>query len=184
MMKLPPHFHADVPETLTAAGFESDAIDHLLELDAVIFQWHRMSSKGEVPRKLLAEMESDVDIGQFYSMTAVARIIYGIGRDEPQEATIGLLAEELNIDPSRASRVASDLIKRGLVRRRASQEDGRKSILEFTQEAIDLLSAYRALKWTKAIEVYKDWPAEDIAAFSRLLQRYVDGVGKALHGKE
>ena len=90
----------------------------------------------------------------------------------------------MNIDPSRASRVASDLIAKGLVRREAAQDDGRKSILVLTDAAVALFRSYKELKWAKVIEVYRDWNAEDIATFSRLLGRYVGDMRRVLHGQD
>ena len=184
MTKMPKKFHDNVPELLADAGFGPDMIDALLDLDGTMFLWHRASSKGEVPAKILAELGSSVEVGQFYAMTAIFRIQEGVGRDIAEPATIGLLAEEMNIDPSRASRVASDLIAKGLVRREAAQDDGRKSILVLTETADALFRAYKELKWAKVIEVYRDWNAEDIAAFSRLLGRYVGDMRRVLHGQD
>lgn len=184
MTKLPKKFHDNVPELLADAGFGADMIDALLDLDGTMFLWHRASSKGEVPTRLLAELGSNVEVGQFYAMTAIVRIQEGIGRDIAEPATIGLLAEEMNIDPSRASRVASDLIAKGLVRREAAQDDGRKSILVLTDAAVALFRSYKELKWAKVIEVYKDWSANDIAAFSRLLGQYVGDMRRVLHGQD
>ena len=184
MTKMPKKFHDNVPELLADAGFRPDMIDALLELDGTMFLWHRASSKGEVPAKILAELGSSVEVGQFYAMTAIFRIQEGVGRDIAEPATIGLLAEEMNIDPSRASRVASDLIAKGLVRREAAQDDGRKSILVLTETADALFRAYKELKWAKVIEVYRDWNAEDIGAFSRLLGRYVGDMRRVLHGQD
>ncbi len=164
---------------LTSAGFDDMATSALMDLDSALFQWNRMALKGEFPGQILAQMDTDLELGQFHALTAVTRIVFGIGRDAPEQPTIGLLAEEMNIDPSRASRVASDLIARGYLRRDAAQEDGRKSILVMTDKARDLFDQFRIRKWEKLIAMYSTWTSEEISCFARLVGKYMDGIRRS-----
>ena len=97
--------------------------------------------------------------------------------------TVGLLAEEMDIDPSRASRIASDLIGRGFVRREAAQDDGRKSILVLTDAAWKVLGRVSDQKWSKMGAIFEGWSEDEITTFSRLFLRYIDGIARVYRAK-
>ena len=56
------------------------------------------------------------------------------GDSNGEEVTVGLIAERLGIDPSRASRVVAEVVDRGYARRVASQSDARRICLELTPQ--------------------------------------------------
>lgn len=161
---------------LAQSGFSETAKQALLDLDAAMFQWHRKLAKGELTGRLLAETDLDLEPALFQGLMAVKRITHGVGRETAQEPTVGLLAEEMSIDPSRASRIASELIARGYVERAAAQDDGRKSVLLITRKGNAAFEAVRDLRWTHMVEMFSDWSETDIARFSELFGRYVAGV--------
>jgi DNA-binding MarR family transcriptional regulator len=103
------------------------------------------------------------------------RIQCGYGR-APQEATVGLLAEEMAIDPSRASRIAADLVERGLLTRAVSQQDGRRSVLVPTEAAWGLMDGFLQAKWQRTMQLFATWSKEDIVTFARLFGCYTDGM--------
>jgi DNA-binding MarR family transcriptional regulator len=164
------------PSLLETSGLSQASQDALLDLEQAFFQWHRKVLKGELTGRLLAESGHRIEPGQFHGLTAVARIAAGIGRDAPTDPTIGLLAEEMAIDPSRASRVAADLIAQGLVRREAAQDDGRKTVLRLTPEGRAVLVDMRDRKWQHFVRVFSGWSEDEIATFSRLFARYADEI--------
>lgn len=161
---------------LQAAGFSDGVVQALVELDVENFNYIRRAMKGDVPQALLEELDAGLEASQFQALSALLRIRGGFGRPAPQEPTVGLLAEELFLDPSRASRIAADLVERGLVTRAASQEDGRRSILVPTAKAESLIAAFLAAKWKRTIRLFADWAEEDIITFSRLFARYSEGM--------
>lgn len=169
---LPRNFQAKVPELLEDAGYSSSASQALLDLDSAIFRWKSVMMKGDLPVRMIAELGVDLDLTQFRFLTAIIRIQDGIGRKKPEAATIGLVAEELNVDPSRASRLAADLISRGYLRREAAQDDGRKSIVVLTEHAEEVGTKFRALKWSKFLSIMEDWEENEIAELARLLEKY------------
>lgn len=171
-------FHDGLTDRLAAAGHGPAAIEALLALDTEMFAWHRQTMKGELALRLLAELGLDLELSQFHALTAIARITHGVGRDRAEPATVGLLAEDLAIDPSRASRIASGLIAAGWVRRDAAQDDGRKTVLLLTDKAHAVFVRFRAAKWEKLIAVFAEWSAEEIETFSRLFARYAEGMGR------
>lgn len=176
--RLPAQFYDMVPAYLEQAGHSNMASDALMSLDSEMFFWHRLLIKGEMPRRLIEEIGVELEQTQFQALTAIMRISHGIGRDKAQETTIGLLAEEMNLDPSRASRIATDLIGRGFLERSVAQDDGRKSILLLTPMAMETFSEFRRLKWEKLIEVFADWSDDDITKFSQLFARYSQGFSR------
>ena len=109
----------------------------------------------------------------------MARITHGVGRDAPQRATVGALAGELALDPSRASRLAQQLIARGLVRREVAQDDARKTILVLTDLAHKVLVGIRVQKWDRYQATFDGWSDEDIIAFGRLFGRFLDAQATA-----
>jgi DNA-binding MarR family transcriptional regulator len=180
----PPHHHHDrIKDSLGAAGFSPNAAAALLALDADMFHHMRRVMKGDVPQSLMQELGAGLEVTQFHALTAILRIQNGYGRPGPQEATVGLLAEELNLDPSRASRIAADLVERGLVARTVSQEDGRRSVLQATEAAGVLIEAFLGAKWQRTMKLFATWPETDIVAFAELFGRYLDGMREQYPGQ-
>ncbi|MFA9230947.1 MAG: hypothetical protein RIR95_789 [Pseudomonadota bacterium] len=175
---LPAHFNQGLPEKLTSVGFSDAAAAQLLAFDHAMFAWHRMTLKGELPLRLIAELGLEIELSHFSAMTAILRIESGVGHCMAQPATVGLLAEELGVDPSRASRTAADLIDKGYLVRTADQTDGRKIVLQQTELAKSTFRAIVDRKWQKMIGVFQDWSEADIAAFSTLFQRYSAEIRK------
>lgn len=173
---LPQSYQDRVMPLLQAADLSSDVSDALLALEAEHFHYMRRIMKGDIPQSLMEELDAGLEATQFHALSAIMRIRSGFGRAMPAEPTVGLLAEELCLDPSRASRIAADLVDRGLVLRAASQTDGRRSILMPTEKAQALLNAFLTAKWTRTLRLFANWPEEDILTFTRLFSRYSEGM--------
>lgn len=167
---------AEASRALAEAGFAPEAIEALLTFDAEHFLYVRRVMKGDIPQSLMDELAAGIEISHFHALSAILRIRSGYGRAQPAEPTVGLLAEEMCVDPSRASRIAADLVDRGLVTRGVSQEDGRRSILLPTEAAVVLMQGFLRAKWQRNVRIFQDWSAEDIACFARLFARYNDGI--------
>ncbi|WP_034621652.1 MarR family winged helix-turn-helix transcriptional regulator [Cellulomonas sp. URHE0023] len=88
------------------------------------------------------------------------------------EMTVGGLAEQLGIDPSAASRAVSDCIGAGLLERRASQLDGRRTVLSITPEGHALRARFRHQQRAAFVHITSSWSDEDRLTFARLLVRY------------
>jgi DNA-binding MarR family transcriptional regulator len=169
-------YRAEAARALADAGFDAAAIDALLAFDAEHFLYVRRVMKGDIPQSLMDELAAGVEVSQFHALASLLRIRSGYGRGAPQEPTVGLLAEEMCLDPSRASRIAADLVDRGLLTRGVSQEDGRRSILIPTEAAMKLMGAFLIAKWQRNIRVFQGWTTDEIETFSRLFARYNDGI--------
>ena len=160
---------------LQAQGHTAEVAEALLSLDADHFHFVRRVMKGDVPQSLMDELNAGLEPTQFHALSAILRIRGGYARPAA-EATVGLLAEELALDPSRASRIAADLVERGLLQRAVSQEDGRRSVLVPTDAAWALMEAFLDAKWQRTIRLFSQWSADDIVTFARLFGRYTDGM--------
>lgn len=175
--KTPPtDFRPPMPEMLAESGYSDATRDALMDLDTSMFHWHRKLVKGELTAALLAEAGVDLELVAFQGLVAIKRIEAGIGREAAAQPTIGILAQELAIDPSRASRIAADLIARGMVRREAAQDDGRKSVLALTHAGQATFRKIWLRRWERMLGLFSDWSEEEITQFSKLFGRYVDGV--------
>jgi DNA-binding MarR family transcriptional regulator len=165
-----------VNSALAAEGLSSRVAAALLEFEGEHFQYVRWVRSGEVPQLLINELDAGVEATQFNALASIIRVASGHCRPAPQEVTVGLLAEELVVDSSRASRIAADLVERGLIARAVSQEDGRRSVLVPTEAGMALLNAFLEAKWRRTIALFRDWSEEDILAFARLFRRYTEGM--------
>ena len=106
--------------------------------------------------------------------TAHLDVLDVMGRIEG-EITVGAIAETMRIDPSRGSRLVTDLVSRGVLRRDASQEDGRRSLLVRTELGDALLAELQAVKRSLLVNVLGDWPEEELSAFSHLFEKFISG---------
>jgi len=177
------HYPERVKQSLEAAGFSEDVAIALLSLDADHFHYVRRVMKGDIPLNLMQELGAGLDVTLFHALSAILRIQHGYGRPGPQEVTVGHLAEELNIDPSRASRIVADLVERGYVARSVSQEDGRRSVLVTTEAAGVLMQAFLQAKWARTMKLFSSWSESDILAFAHLFGRYTDGMREQYPGQ-
>jgi len=92
------------------------------------------------------------------------------------EVTVGSLAEQLSVDPSVASRMATDCIKAGYVLRKASQRDGRRTVLGLTPEGIALRDRFGSQHRQAFLRITRDWPEHERLEFARLLLKYTDAT--------
>ncbi|WP_051265398.1 MarR family winged helix-turn-helix transcriptional regulator [Nakamurella lactea] len=95
-----------------------------------------------------------------------------IGEGPPRRA--GTLAAELDADPSTVSRQVAQLVKDGMVERKADPEDGRASILELTDAGRRRRAEMFRHRATVFGAVTQDWTDGERAEFGRLLHRYVE----------
>jgi DNA-binding MarR family transcriptional regulator len=101
-------------------------------------------------------------------------VIKRIGSE--QEVTVGTIAEQLRIDPSRGSRIVADLVKQGLLERAASQEDGRRSLVRVTKAGRKVLDEIEAIKRETIEEATTGWSPEEVATFAALYARFTEGL--------
>lgn len=91
---------------------------------------------------------------------------------QTSEVTVGNIAEQMRIDQSRASRIVAELVKSGVLRRQASQEDARRTIVTLTRKGADLRLQFEAVKLDVLSQVLADWRPDEIATFAKLYDRF------------
>lgn len=118
-----------------------------------------------IGRTAIANIAPGLDISHLDVLDVMRRI--------EGEVTVGAIAEAMRIDPSRGSRLVADLVARGILRRDASQADGRRSLVVRTEFGDRLLAEIRAVKRTLLARVLEDWPEDELNAFSTLFEKFV-----------
>jgi DNA-binding MarR family transcriptional regulator len=163
-----------------AVGLPRDVAQALTGIDASAFVWRRRTIKSEMTKRILSALDTDLEPAEFEALTAVARLSSGIGAPARDDVTIGDIAEEMSVDPSRASRLVAALVNKGLLRREIAQDDARKSVLKPTPESGKLFEDFMVHKWEIVFAAFKGWSRRDIESFERLLSRYVVAMDEAL----
>jgi len=167
-------------EVLSDGGLPPAVIEALLAFDMSNFRWRRMAEKDDFKGKVIAEIGERLDPAILQGLIAAAQIAAGIGACAPRRPTVGMVAERMAVDPSRASRIVAELVERGFLIREADQEDARRTVLALTPKAKDYLDAFIAAKWRLLTRVFDGWQPREIRDFARLFGRYVDRLGAVL----
>lgn len=124
--------------------------------------------------------EPHIDLHQIAAVDAVAE-----GPDETQEGvTVGVVAERLGIDPSRASRVVTATIQNGYLRRIAAQHDGRRSCLELTDRGANALEQTHRARHGLYARLLAGWTVKDRRDLARLLTRFTASITADESGPE
>ncbi|MEU0156074.1 MarR family winged helix-turn-helix transcriptional regulator [Micromonospora fulviviridis] len=90
------------------------------------------------------------------------------------EITVGGVAEQLAVDPSVASRLVTECINDGYLVRKASQRDGRRTVLELSEAGVRLRDRFRRQHRQAFVKITHDWPELKRLTFARLLIEYAD----------
>ncbi|MBX5158240.1 MULTISPECIES: MarR family winged helix-turn-helix transcriptional regulator [unclassified Rhizobium] len=112
-------------------------------------------------------------------------VLDAVRRAKPAgEVTVGMIAEMLRIDPSRASRVVADMVGRNVLRREASQADARRIVVVMTEVGQNLLAEIVAQKLAIISEIVSDWPEQDVARFAMLFERFIGGYEAVFRSRD
>ncbi|HEX6682604.1 MAG TPA: MarR family winged helix-turn-helix transcriptional regulator [Candidatus Limnocylindrales bacterium] len=103
-------------------------------------------------------------------------LLAAIAGDADGEVTVGGLAATMCVDPSRASRMVTAAIDAGHVRRLASQADGRRTVLELTDDGRAVLATAGEFWKGRYGNAMADWTERERREFARLLTRFCDGL--------
>lgn len=163
---------ASAEATLERAGVDLLTRKSVLELDAIVQAWRRRVRKRELGHRAIEELGIDLDLAHLDILVAIdapANEFAGCAGDETKVATV---AERLGIDPSRASRMVSELVSRGYVSRRASQTDSRATVLQLTQRGQMVVTTILAHKYLILADFLSQWTQEELAAFLPLMARF------------
>jgi len=142
----------------------------ILRIDRAMVRIRRSQTRRTIGRLIEHELGTRFNMSHSFVVDALdeARSILG------KEPSVGIVAEYLSVDPSRASRMVADALRGGYVRRVASQADGRRMCLELTGAGRKLLrtaSGFRRHFFSKQIA---SWPDHDCVEFARLLTKFTE----------
>ncbi|WP_299529198.1 MarR family winged helix-turn-helix transcriptional regulator [uncultured Streptomyces sp.] len=99
-------------------------------------------------------------------------IVLNVVGDAAGRITVGRVAEEMGVAQPVASRATAACIAEGLLRRVASQQDGRSSLLELTEAGEAARREYAAEQRRAFEEITAHWDVADRLQFARFLTRY------------
>jgi DNA-binding MarR family transcriptional regulator len=159
-------------EVFEEAGHSPAVARAIADIDIVMQRLRRNLSKREFAADVLRSIDPELDLTHLDAIGAICNWHAAVADGE--EVTVGLVAERLHIDPSRASRLVSEVVDKGFSRRVASQGDARRICLELTEAGSALADEFRKRKWRMLSAAMSTWPEADILAFARLLDRFSD----------
>ena len=154
-----------------AKGLSAEAADAVAAIDAVMARIRRSVMRRDYGRQLMAAISPDLDVAHLDVISAVAHST-AQGGEARDEVTVGLIAERLAIDPSRASRISAEVVERGYVRRVASQLDARRICLELTPKGQRFVDAVRQNKLDLLSRALAQWNEADLVTFAVLFDRF------------
>lgn len=149
-------------------GLSEEAAKAVAAIDGVMARIRRNMMRREFGRVVLAQIAPDLEVAHMDVISAIAHRIDG----DPEEVTVGMIAERLGIDPSRASRVSADVVDRGFARRVASQQDARRICLELTPKGRRFVGAIRQSKMGLFASALGQWQESELIVFANLLDRF------------
>lgn len=159
-------------DLIEAAGVTPRAVDAAVEIDAVMQNWRRRAQKRELGQRALSDLGIGIDMAQFDVLVAIEGRRNEFAIDEGEETMVASVAERLAIDPSRASRVVSEMVGAGYAVRNISQADARRTIIALSPAGKAIVEAVRAYKWMVMGDFLNEWSPEELAAFIPLLHRF------------
>lgn len=159
-------------QLLLASGRDAAVVAALMTVDRDTFQWRRAMLRGDGLAAMLKRAGLPLELVEFQALLTVDRL-----RAEPDAVvTVGTLAQDMGLDPSRASRLAGKLIAGGYLQRGVAQSDARKVVLVLTDLGLAALDEGRQHKWARYVEIFADWQDDEITTFTALLHRYVTAM--------
>ncbi len=156
---------------LQQAGIAAETAEAVMDIDALMQKWRRRAMKRELGNRALVDLRIGIDLAQLDVLFAIdgPSSEFDTAASETMVATV---AERLNIDPSRASRLVGDMVDEGFARRAVSQADARRTIIELTPKGKAVVDAVRAYKYLIMGDFLGSWEKAEVEAFVPLLKRF------------
>lgn len=148
-----------------------DDEEDLATIEAAVVALRRAQARRTLAR--LSERRGQRTGAQAALPDAVFELLDAVAAAERDGAlTVSEAAAALGVDQPRASRLAAQALDARLLRRRADQEDGRRSLLTLTPSGRRTLARIGAFRRGVIAEATGSWSAEDRAVFAALLHRF------------
>jgi len=163
------HGDQDLADLARSNGLSEAAAEAVVAIDAVMNKVRRSVQRRDFGRLILARIDPSLEVSHLDAIIA----LNAVAGDTPQdEVTVGIIAERMGIDPSRASRISADLVERGYAFRVASQLDARRICLKLTAKSERLVTAVRQTKWRIFAGALAQWDEQELVTFATLLERF------------
>jgi DNA-binding MarR family transcriptional regulator len=144
---------------------------HPLEgLDAALLELRSLVTRPGYRRRLLGPLGRRIEL-------STARLLQTIER-AAVPPSIGEVAQALAIDPSTASRLVDQRVGEGLLERRRSPEDGRRTTLHLTDGGRALLAELADSRRTILAEMTASWDVVDVEALETLMGRLAESFAR------
>lgn len=161
----------ELAELAEANGLGPEAAQAVASIDAILLKIRRSMMRRDFGRQVLAAIDPELETTHLDVISAIGYV--PASPDEArEEVTVGLIADRLGVDPSRASRVVADVVERGYALRVASQADARRICLELTPRGKHLIDAVRIMKWKLFSRALGQWNERDLITFAALFERF------------
>ena len=122
----------------------------------------------------LRRRTSSVPIDAPVARTDVRRdLLLAIVEESDGMLSVNSLAAAMGMERTAVSRLAASCVSDGLVRRVASQADGRSITLRLTPRGRDVLANSRQQQRRAFEYITRDWDDDERLEFARLLHKYV-----------
>ncbi|GGL43911.1 MarR family winged helix-turn-helix transcriptional regulator [Planomonospora parontospora] len=139
-------------------------------IDVALFRLRRIWSRPLRARKA-ADPQRPVQMSNVMVVHAVHKLSLDVA-----EVTVGAVAEQLDVDPSTASRLVNDAIGAGLVTREESEVDARRARLVLSATGRRVLEAVVRYRRAYLDGLMAGWDRTDREAFARLLTRFAEAA--------
>jgi DNA-binding MarR family transcriptional regulator len=140
-----------------------------LQIDRAMLRLRSTQTNRRV--RVLMERRLGRDFNRLHSLIVDA---VGESMDAGAQPSIRKVAEQLGIDPTRASRMAIGAVIAGYVERTACEDDARRICLRLTDSGRELLQEIRSTRIDAFKGVIADWPDADCSELARLLTKFAE----------
>ena len=163
----------DLADLALGSGLSEAAAKAVAAIDAVMSKVRRSIQRRDFGRLILARVAPSLEVSHLDAINAIAHNPV-VSNSSQDEVTVGILAERLGIDPSRASRISADIVERGYAFRVASQLDARRICLKLSAKGERFVMAVRQTKWRIFAGSLAQWDEQELVTFAALLERFAD----------
>lgn len=107
------------------------------------------------------------------------RLLRLVEASDPDLVTLDDVTGALLVDRARASRLVSELVRAGLVRRKIEPLDRRRRMIELVDGGREALSEARRVRTGFIADALEGWSPDDAVRFAEQLRRFNDSVRRS-----
>lgn len=161
---------------MTPSGCEHD--DGIERISDVLGRLRVLIGRRVISRMAIANVAPGVELSAIDVLALIPGGAPEAGQppqqpQHPQGITVGAVAQAMRIDPSRASRLVSQMVERGLLSRVASPGDARSCLIVRTDLGQRLHQEMLQVKRRLIDGALEDWAPEEIATFAAQFDRFI-----------